>query len=98
MRWLLRWHHIAPDSRLQGERSTLEVLRQLQGFEIPANAWERRILSVRSCGLRSGVARPALFDGHGWMGKALAASGDSRGGGAGGGGFHQRRAHHAFRS
>jgi ATP-dependent Lhr-like helicase len=30
-----------------GERSTLDVLRQLQGFEIPANAWERQVLTRR---------------------------------------------------
>ncbi len=47
MRWLLRWQHIAPGSQVQGERATLEVLRQLQGFEIPANAWERQVLSRR---------------------------------------------------
>jgi ATP-dependent Lhr-like helicase len=47
MRWLLRWQHIAPGTQVQGERATLEVLRQLQGFEIPANAWERQILSRR---------------------------------------------------
>src|SRR5208337_2731452 len=47
MRWLLRWQHVASGSRLQGERATLEVLRQLQGFEIPANAWEKHILSSR---------------------------------------------------
>src|SRR5581483_5115557 len=40
MRWLLRWQHVAPGTQVLGERGTLEVLRQLQGFEIPANAWE----------------------------------------------------------
>ena len=47
MRWLLRWQHVAPGSQLGGERGTLEVLRQLQGFEIPANAWERHVLARR---------------------------------------------------
>jgi ATP-dependent Lhr-like helicase len=47
MRWLLRWQHVAPGSQVEGERATLEVLRQLQGFEIPANAWERQVLSRR---------------------------------------------------
>ena len=47
MRWLLRWQHVAPVSQVQGERATLDVLRQLQGFEIPANAWERQILGRR---------------------------------------------------
>ncbi|HET7840335.1 MAG TPA: DEAD/DEAH box helicase, partial [Terriglobia bacterium] len=47
MRWLLRWQHVAPASQMQGERSTLEILRQLQGFEIPANAWEKQVLARR---------------------------------------------------
>jgi ATP-dependent Lhr-like helicase len=47
MRWLLRWQHIAPGTQVVGERGTLEVLRQLQGFEIPANAWERHVLGRR---------------------------------------------------
>lgn len=47
MRWLFRWQHVAPESQVIGERGALEVLRQLQGFEIPANAWERQILSRR---------------------------------------------------
>ena len=47
MRWLLRWQHVAPSSQVLGERGTLEVLRQLQGFEIPAVAWERQILARR---------------------------------------------------
>jgi len=47
MRWLLRWQHVAPTSQVLGERGTLEVLRQLQGFEIPASAWERHILAQR---------------------------------------------------
>jgi ATP-dependent helicase Lhr and Lhr-like helicase len=47
MQWLLRWQHVAPGLQTAGERGTLEVLRQLQGFEIPANAWERQVLSRR---------------------------------------------------
>jgi len=47
MQWLLQWHHVAPGTQVVGERGTLEVLRQLQGFEIPANAWERQVLARR---------------------------------------------------
>ncbi|HKD00897.1 MAG TPA: hypothetical protein VKB77_00625, partial [Terriglobales bacterium] len=47
MRWLLRWQHVATDTQVEGERATLEVLRQLQGFEIPANAWEKQVLARR---------------------------------------------------
>jgi ATP-dependent Lhr-like helicase len=47
MNWLLRWQHIAPSTQLLGERGTLETVRQLQGFEAPANSWERQILKRR---------------------------------------------------
>ncbi len=47
MQWLLRWQHVAAGTQVVGERGTLEVLRQLQGFEIPANAWERQVLARR---------------------------------------------------
>jgi len=47
MQWLLNWQHVASGTQVAGERGTLEVLRQLQGFEIPANAWERQVLARR---------------------------------------------------
>jgi ATP-dependent Lhr-like helicase len=47
MQWLLQWQHVASGTQVVGERGTLEVLRQLQGFEIPANAWERQVLARR---------------------------------------------------
>ncbi len=47
MRWLLRWQHLAPGTQLSGEHGLLEAIRQLQGFEIPASAWERQILARR---------------------------------------------------
>ena len=50
MRWLLRWQHAAPGTQLLGERGLLETLRQLQGFEAPANSWERQILRQRVAG------------------------------------------------
>jgi ATP-dependent Lhr-like helicase len=47
MRWLLRWQHVTPESQTRGQRAALEIVRQLQGFEIPANAWERQVLARR---------------------------------------------------
>ena len=47
MNWLLRWQHVAQGTQVRGEHGTLEVIRQLQGFEIPANAWERFVLGRR---------------------------------------------------
>jgi ATP-dependent helicase Lhr and Lhr-like helicase len=47
MRWLMRWQHVAPGTQVRDERGALEVLRQLQGFEMPASAWERHVLARR---------------------------------------------------
>ncbi|KTC65832.1 helicase, DEAD/DEAH box family (plasmid) [Legionella adelaidensis] len=47
MRWLLNWQHLAPGTQLRGENGLLEIIRQLQGFEISANAWEREVFSKR---------------------------------------------------
>ena len=47
LRWLFRWQHVAPGTQLLGERGTREVLRQLQGYEAPANTWEQHILGRR---------------------------------------------------
>jgi ATP-dependent helicase Lhr and Lhr-like helicase len=57
MRWLLRWQHVAAGTQVLGERGTLDVLRQLQGFEVAANAWERQVL-----GRRVGGYDPAVLD------------------------------------
>lgn len=47
MRWLLRWQHVDTSAQLQGERGTLDIVKQLQGFEVPANSWERHVLGRR---------------------------------------------------
>ena len=50
LRWLFRWQHVARGTQVPGERGTLEVLRQLQGYEAPANTWEHQILGRRVIG------------------------------------------------
>jgi ATP-dependent Lhr-like helicase len=47
MSWLLKWQHVAPGTQVRGEHGTLEIIRQLQGFEIPASSWERFVLARR---------------------------------------------------
>ena len=69
---------LRPESQLQGERAILEILRQLQGFEIPANAWERQVLARRIADYDPSVAGSALPDGRSWLGTLVAASGDPR--------------------
>jgi ATP-dependent Lhr-like helicase len=47
VRFLVRWQHATPDSRVQGRGGLLEVLEQLQGIEAPAAEWEAQILPAR---------------------------------------------------
>jgi ATP-dependent Lhr-like helicase len=45
--WLLRWQHLAPNTQVRGEQGLLEVVQQLQGFEMPASVWEQEIFKKR---------------------------------------------------
>ena len=47
VRFLARWQHVAPGTQLHGATGLLHVLKQLQGYEISAAAWERDILPRR---------------------------------------------------
>ncbi|HEX8806523.1 MAG TPA: DEAD/DEAH box helicase [Candidatus Aquilonibacter sp.] len=53
VRFLHRWQHVTPASRLHGIDGTLQIIRQLEGFEAPAAAWETQILPARIAGYRS---------------------------------------------
>jgi len=67
MRWLFRWQHVAPGTQLLGERGTLEALRQLQGYEAPANTWEQQILARRVIAYSPGdLDRLCLSGAVGW--------------------------------
>jgi ATP-dependent helicase Lhr and Lhr-like helicase len=45
--FLTRWQHVAPGTRLHGADGLLEIVRQLQGYEVPAAAWESQVLAQR---------------------------------------------------
>ena len=47
-RFLLAWQHVHPDYRVQGPAGLAEVVGMLQGFEMPACAWEGQALPSRS--------------------------------------------------
>jgi ATP-dependent Lhr-like helicase len=46
-RFLFVWQHVTPSTKLTGIDGLHEVIKQLEGFEIPAAAWERHILPQR---------------------------------------------------
>jgi ATP-dependent Lhr-like helicase len=45
--FLHRWQHLSPGSQLHGVDGTLQIVRQLQGCEFPAAAWETEVLPRR---------------------------------------------------
>ena len=47
MRFLARWHHLAAGTQLHGADGLFQILRQLQGYEISAAAWESVVLPRR---------------------------------------------------
>ncbi len=47
MRFLCRWHHVSPATQLHGADGLFQVLKQLEGYEISAAAWESVVLSRR---------------------------------------------------
>lgn len=50
VRFLLRWQHVQPDTQLHGAEGLLRVIEQLEGLELPAQAWEREVLPRRVAG------------------------------------------------
>jgi len=47
MRFLCRWQHLTPGSQLHGVDGLFQLLRQLQGYEMSAAAWESVVLPRR---------------------------------------------------
>ncbi|HET8724860.1 MAG TPA: DEAD/DEAH box helicase [Anaeromyxobacteraceae bacterium] len=77
VRFLLRWQHAAPGSRLHGSRGVAEVVGQLQGFHAPAAAWEREILPARVAGYEPGLLDALCLSGEvAWGRLAVTASPD----------------------
>ncbi|HEY2512122.1 MAG TPA: DEAD/DEAH box helicase, partial [Polyangiaceae bacterium] len=52
LRYLLERHHLTPRSRSGGRAGLVEAIRMLQGFEIPAAAWEGDVLGGRVAGYK----------------------------------------------
>src|ERR1043166_2302810 len=48
MRFLLRWQRLTPGTRAEGPDGLAAVLELLDGFELPAGAWETDVLPARA--------------------------------------------------
>ena len=47
MRFLFDWQHVAATSRLAGVHGLRDIIAMLDGYELPASAWERAVLPAR---------------------------------------------------
>ena len=83
MRFLLRWQRAEPSHRAEGEGGLLDVIEQLQGFEIAAGALESEVLPARMRDYKSGLLDTACLGGQvvwGCMSRQMNA-GNGNGGG-----------------
>jgi len=55
MRFLLAWQHVGPGHRLLGSGGVVEVVEQLQGYEVAVDAWESAILPARVAGYHAAL-------------------------------------------
>ncbi|HEY5297204.1 MAG TPA: DEAD/DEAH box helicase [Verrucomicrobiae bacterium] len=46
-RFLLAWQHVAPENQMEGVAGVEAVLHLLDGYELPASAWEPAVLAAR---------------------------------------------------
>jgi ATP-dependent Lhr-like helicase len=54
VRFLLRWQHVQPGTRLHGVDGVARVIEQLEGLELQPAAWERDVLPARIEGYQPG--------------------------------------------
>ena len=47
-RFLERWQHLTPTTRIEGDDDTTEIVRQMYGLARPAELWERELFPVRT--------------------------------------------------
>ncbi len=64
MRFLLRWQHAAPGTKVRGHHGVRQVVEQLQGFEAAVSAWEPHLLAGRVEGYRSSMLDRLCHDGE----------------------------------
>jgi ATP-dependent Lhr-like helicase len=59
LRFLLDWQRVTPQARVDGSEAIPTVIAQLEGFEVPAGAWEAEVLPARV-----GDYAPTSLDAH----------------------------------
>ena len=64
MRFLFEWQHVTPSSRLSGVDGVRQVIAQLDGFELGADAWDKNVLPLRVCAYDSSMLDLLCYSGE----------------------------------
>ena len=80
MRFLIRWQHVEPATRLVGPDGLREVLNALDGAELPAGAWETSVLAARIDGFDPSLLDMLCLSGEVAWGRLSPPSGTADGG------------------
>lgn len=64
VRFLARWQHVHRGTQLHGAEGLLKVIEQLEGLELPAQAWEREILPRRIADYEPGMLDELCLSGE----------------------------------
>jgi ATP-dependent Lhr-like helicase len=78
MRFLLHWQHAAGDARLSGAEGLAAVIEQLDGFELPAGAWESDVLAARVQDYEPGFIDRLCLSGRMAWGRITPANGSAK--------------------
>ncbi|HET7764490.1 MAG TPA: DEAD/DEAH box helicase [Burkholderiales bacterium] len=78
MRFLLHWQHVAGETRLKGAEGLAAAVEQLDGFELPAGAWEQDVLAARVQDYEPGFIDRLCLSGRVAWGRITPANGSSK--------------------
>jgi ATP-dependent Lhr-like helicase len=78
-RFLVRWQHVHPETRLAGQHGLLAAIEQLAGYESPVAVWEDDLLAARVEGYRRELLDALCLSGEVAWGRLLPRAGDGRG-------------------
>jgi ATP-dependent Lhr-like helicase len=77
-RFLLDWQHVTQETQLKGAEGVAAAIEQLEGFEVPAGAWEQEVLAARVQDYEPGFIDRLCLSGRVAWGRITPANGAAR--------------------
>ncbi|HSL69859.1 MAG TPA: hypothetical protein VK864_06425, partial [Longimicrobiales bacterium] len=78
MRFLLHWQHVSKEQQVEGLEGLASVVAQLDGYELPAGAWEIDVLSARCRDYRPDYLDALCLSGRVAWGRLMPMNGSGR--------------------